>query len=104
MADIKVQICYARPGTVLLREVAVPVGATVRDAIEKGDVLGDAPEIDLTICRVGIYGKLKPLDALLREGDRVEIYRPLIADPKESRRKRAEKKSSESGRKPAGSR
>jgi hypothetical protein len=54
-------------------------------------VLRDAPEIDLTDCSVGIHGKLKTLDTALRDRDRVEIYRPLIADPKESRRKRAEK-------------
>jgi hypothetical protein len=61
-------------------------------------VLQDAPEIDLAVCRVGIYGKLKSMDTMLRDRDRVEIYRPLIADPKESRRKRAAKKGQEKGR------
>jgi putative ubiquitin-RnfH superfamily antitoxin RatB of RatAB toxin-antitoxin module len=92
MTDIRVQVCYARGGMTWLREFAVPVSATVQAAIEQSGMLDDVPEIDLTACRVGIYGKLTLLDALLREQDRVEIYRPLIADPKESRRKRAENK------------
>jgi uncharacterized protein len=92
MTDIRVQVCYARGGMTWLREFAVPVGATVQAAIEQSGMLDDVPEIDLTACRVGIYGKLTLLDAPLREHDRVEIYRSLIADPKESRRKRAENK------------
>jgi uncharacterized protein len=92
MAEIRVQVCYARAGMTWLREIAVPVGATVQAAIEQSGMLDEVPEIDLTACRVGIYGKLTLLDAPLREHDRVEIYRSLIADPKESRRKRAENK------------
>lgn len=92
MAEILVQVCYMRPDRQILRELKVSSAATIRTAIEQSNVLGDAPEIDLENCKVGVYGKLKPLDSLLRERDRVEIYRPLIADPKESRRKRAEKK------------
>jgi len=90
--QLPIQICYAKPGTSILRELNLPLGATVRDAIEQSGILQMAPEIDLSVCRVGIYGKLKSQDTVLRRGDRVEIYRPLIADPKESRRKRAEKK------------
>lgn len=93
MADIRIQVCYAMPDAQLLRELSVPAGATVQLAVERSGVLDDVPQIDLAVCRVGVYGKLKPLDAVLREHDRVEIYRPLIADPKESRRKRAGKKS-----------
>jgi putative ubiquitin-RnfH superfamily antitoxin RatB of RatAB toxin-antitoxin module len=93
MADIRVQVCYARAGMTWLREIAVPVGATVQAAIELSGMLDDVPEIDLTACRVGIYGKLTLLDALLREQDRVEIYRPLIADPKNARRRRPARKS-----------
>ena len=98
MAEICVQVCYARPGESLLREVVVPAGATLQAAIERSGFLDDAPEIDLAACRVGIYGKLKPLDTVLRERDRIEIYRPLIADPKESRRKRAQKKDAAASR------
>jgi len=98
MAEIRVQVCYARPDHSMLREVVLPAGATLRSAIERSDLLRDAPEIDLATCRVGIYGKLKPLDAELRDHDRVEIYRSLIADPKESRRKRAQKNDTATGR------
>jgi putative ubiquitin-RnfH superfamily antitoxin RatB of RatAB toxin-antitoxin module len=90
--DIRVQVCYAKPDQQILRDLLVPQGTTVEDAIRRSGVLGDAPETDLTACRIGIYGKLKTLDTALRDQDRVEIYRSLIADPKESRRKRAEKK------------
>lgn len=92
MAEIRVQVCYARPDLQLVRELAVPQGTTLRSAIQQSGVLRDAPEIDLSVCRIGIYGKLKTLDTVLREHDRVEVYRPLMADPKESRRKRAVKK------------
>lgn len=91
MAEIHVQVCYARPDLQVLRNVSVPDGATVQSAIEQSGVLDLLPEIDLTTCRVGVHGKLKTLDTVLREYDRVEIYRPLVADPKESRRKRAVK-------------
>lgn len=90
--EIQVQICYAKPGEYALEECRVPRGATVHDAIKLSGIVARLPEIDLTVCRVGIYGKLKSLDTTLRNGDRIEIYRPLLADPKESRRKRAGKK------------
>lgn len=91
-ALLHVQVCYAEPDMAILRDLAVPSGATVHDAIKHSGVLQSVPQIDLTVCRVGIYGKLKSLDTVLRDHDRVEIYRSLIADPKESRRLRAEKK------------
>lgn len=89
MADIRVQVCYARRDRQFLRELNVPLGTNLRTAIEQSRVLREAPEIDLAAFRVGVYGKLKTLETVLREHDRVEIYRPLIADPKESRRRRA---------------
>jgi putative ubiquitin-RnfH superfamily antitoxin RatB of RatAB toxin-antitoxin module len=97
-AELRIQVCYAKPGVQLLHDMLVPAGATVHDAIRQSDVLQRAPEIDLAVCRIGIYGKLKSLDTVLRDRDRVEIYRPLIADPKESRRQRAEKKDSKKTR------
>lgn len=90
MDEIAVEICYAKPETIYRKALRLPAGATLKAAIEASGVLQAAPEIDLAQCRVGIYGKLKTLDTLLREHDRVEIYRPLIADPKESRRRRAQ--------------
>jgi uncharacterized protein len=94
MADglLHVQVCYARPDVQVVRDLDVPAGTTLRQAIERSGVLRDLPDIDLAACRVGIFGKLKDLDAVLREQDRIEIYRPLIADPKEARRRRAGKK------------
>lgn len=90
--DIRVQVCFAKPDMQILRDLTVPQGTTIEQALRRSGMLRDAPEIDLTVCRVGIYGKLKAPDTVLRDRDRIEIYRPLIADPKESRRKRAEKK------------
>lgn len=89
---IRVQICYAKPGVQMLKELRMPLGATLQEAIDRSGILQEMPEIDLDVQKTGIYGKLKPLDTVLREYDRVEIYRPLIADPKESRRRRADKR------------
>lgn len=91
-ASISVQICYARPDKQFLLEQMVVPGTTIKQAIQSSGIVQHAPEIDVSVWRVGIYGKLKTLDTVLREHDRVEIYRPLIADPKDSRRKRAENK------------
>jgi putative ubiquitin-RnfH superfamily antitoxin RatB of RatAB toxin-antitoxin module len=91
-AMLHVQVCFARPGLEFLRDVAVREGATLMDAIVASGVMREYPEIDLDACRVGVFGKLKTLDTVLRERDRVEIYRRLMADPKDSRRTRAEKK------------
>lgn len=92
MADetILVEVAYARPDQQVLIPVRLPPGATVEEAIRRSGVLERFPEIDLTRNKVGIWSKLSKLDSPLRDRDRVEIYRPLIADPKEVRRKRAE--------------
>lgn len=90
--SVHVQVCYAKPDFVFLRELTVPVGATLRDAIQQSELLETVPEVDLMLCRVGIHGKLKTLETVLRDHDRVEIYRALIADPKDARRRRAETK------------
>lgn len=89
---IQVQVCYATPSRELLLDVTVRSGTTLLAAIMQSGALQAVPEIDLSACRVGIFGKLKDYDTVLREHDRIEIYRPLTADPKESRRSRAEKK------------
>jgi len=73
-----------------LLQVRLAEGATVEDAIRASGVLDAFPEIDLAKNKVGIFSKLVKLDEKVRDKDRVEIYRPLIADPKEVRRKRAE--------------
>jgi putative ubiquitin-RnfH superfamily antitoxin RatB of RatAB toxin-antitoxin module len=93
MADVtgmlRIQICYAHPGLQILQDLTVPVGTTLQEAIFQSSILNQVKEIDLTRCRVGIYGKLKSFEAMLCDRDRIEIYRPLIADPKDSRRHRA---------------
>ena len=89
MADtLSVQVCFATPQATFLRELTLPGGATVQQAIAQSGVLAAFPEIDLQHHRVGIYGKLKAPETILRAHDRIEIYRPLKADPKESRRNR----------------
>lgn len=98
MADIHVQVCYVRPDLQFLRDLNLPLGCTVEGAIRQSGVLQAAPEIDLSSIRVGIFGKLKPLDTVLRAHDRVEVYRRLVADPKESRRRRAGKSSDKKAR------
>ena len=89
---IHVQVCYATAIHEYFRDLAVAPGTTIEQAIIQSGVLTDIPGIDLAVQPVGLYGKKKPLDTVLRERDRIEIYRPLVADPKESRRRRAEKK------------
>lgn len=88
--SIEVEVVYALPQQQRLLEVRLPAGATVADAIRASGVLALFPEIDLANNKVGIFSKLVKLDDVVRARDRVEIYRPLIADPKEVRRKRAE--------------
>lgn len=93
MADlVNVQLCYAAPLREYFRELAVSNGTTIAQAIEQSGILQDIPGIDLATQPVGIFGKKRPLDTILRERDRIEIYRPLIADPKDSRRRRSEKR------------
>lgn len=87
--SLRVQVCYARPAMQILRDLILAPGATLADAVKRSGVLEEAGGLDLADCRVGIFGKRKTLDTLLRDGDRVEIYRPLTADPKEARRRRA---------------
>jgi len=89
--SIHVQVCYATPSEQVLRDLNVAPDSTLQQALVQSGILQDFPEIDLAAARVGIFGKLKKLDASLRDHDRIEIYRPLIADPKEARRRRVAK-------------
>lgn len=86
-----VEIVYATVERQRLIALAVTPGATIAEAIEVSGILREFPEIDLRVNRVGIYGQLARLDDVVHAGDRVEIYRPLQADPKEARRQRARK-------------
>jgi putative ubiquitin-RnfH superfamily antitoxin RatB of RatAB toxin-antitoxin module len=87
---INVEVVYAMPDEQLLLKSEVSKGATIAEAIKLSGILDKHPEIDLEKGKFGIFGKLSKTDTVLREKDRIEIYRPLIADPKEVRRKRAE--------------
>ncbi len=88
---IKVSLCYASGPNPLLRALEVDAGTTIGQAIEQSGVLQEAPDINLVTMPVGIYGKKKTLDTVLQARDRIEIYRPLIVDPKNARRRRAKK-------------
>lgn len=88
--QINIEVVYALPHEQTLLQVRVPQGCTVADAVKASGILEKYPEIDLAKNKLGIFGKLAKPDVILREKDRIEIYRPLIADAKEIRRQRAE--------------
>ena len=91
--EIAVEVAYATPEQQKILSLSVPEGTTLMQAAEQSGICGFFPEIDLASAKMGIFGKTvaRPAQQALRNGERVEIYRPLIADPKEVRRKRAEK-------------
>lgn len=86
---ITVEVAYALPENQLIIPVKMPLQTTAEQAIQASGILAKFPEIDLAVNKIGVFGKLSRLDANLRHLDRVEIYRPLIADPKEVRKQRA---------------
>jgi len=88
---IAVEVAYALPEKQYLQRVTLQEGATVEEAIRASGLLELRTDIDLTKNKVGIYSRPAKLSDSVHDGDRVEIYRPLIADPKELRRQRAEK-------------
>lgn len=92
METLRVEIVYALPERQYVFSVHLPAGATVAQAIAASGICGRHPEIDLARQAVGIFGHRVSLDRPLRHGDRVEIYRPLAADPNTSRRRRAAKR------------
>jgi len=86
---VAVEVAYATPQRQAIVRLEVPVGCTVAAAIERSRIREQFPGLSVDADAVGIFSRKVPLDHVVRDGDRVEIYRPLIADPKESRRKRA---------------
>lgn len=84
---MKIGIAYALPSRQVWFDVNLPDGTTIQDAINQSGILKQFPDIDLETQKVGIYGKLSKLDAVLNDGDRVEIYRPITCDPKTVPRK-----------------
>lgn len=87
---MNVGVCYAQADRQLWLKLDVPEGSTIAEAIEISGLLGQYPEIDLETQKVGIFGKLAKLDTPVKEGDRVEIYRKITADPQQVQRRRVE--------------
>jgi len=88
---IDVEVAYARPEEQVILALKVPEGASVEQAIKASGVLDRFPEIELPGIKTGIFGNVCSMDQVLRQADRVEIYRPLLRDPKDARRQRAAK-------------
>jgi uncharacterized protein len=86
---IHVEVAHALENRQVIVSLEAPEGITASEAIEQSGILQEFSDIDLSKNRVGIFGKVARADEVLHDGDRVEIYRPLIADPKEARKKRA---------------
>lgn len=78
---MQIGVAYSEPGQQIWLNIEVPDGATVNEAIARSGILKQFPNVDLSTQRVGVFGLLVKLDATLRPGDRVEIYREIIADP-----------------------
>jgi putative ubiquitin-RnfH superfamily antitoxin RatB of RatAB toxin-antitoxin module len=86
---IEVEVVYALAERQALVVITVPSDATVGEAIELSGIAKQFPEQDLSVCTLGIWGRLAASDQLLQDGDRIEIYRPLNIDPREARRQLA---------------
>jgi len=86
---ISIEVAYARPEEQVILKLDVAPDTSIQQAIEQSGILERFPEIDPGELKTGIFGKLKKLTQTLQNGDRVEIYRPLIADPKQVRKERA---------------
>jgi putative ubiquitin-RnfH superfamily antitoxin RatB of RatAB toxin-antitoxin module len=89
MNTLHIEVVYALPQQQDLIRLELPAGSTLQQALETSGLLQKFPEIDLAQNKFGIYGKLARLETPLRDHDRVEIYRSLLADPKETRKQRA---------------
>jgi putative ubiquitin-RnfH superfamily antitoxin RatB of RatAB toxin-antitoxin module len=90
---VEIEVVYAAPDRQVLLAVAVPVGISLREAVQMSGIAAQFPELNLADCPLGIFGKVitAPEVRAVQSGDRIEIYRPLLADPKEVRRLRAAK-------------
>ncbi|MFG6206494.1 RnfH family protein [Pseudomonas retamae] len=88
---LEIEVVYAAVDRQVLRSINVPEGMTVRAAAQASGIAADFPELKLGECPLGVFGKAVPDTQVVQAGDRIEIYRPLLADPKEVRRLRAAK-------------
>ncbi|BAE75077.1 Persistence and stress-resistance antitoxin PasI [Sodalis glossinidius str. 'morsitans'] len=91
MPDIRVEVVYALPERQYLRQLVLEEGSTLEQAIHASGLLALRQDIDLSVNKVGIFSRPAKLEDTLSDGDRVEIYRPLLIDPKELRRQRADR-------------
>ncbi|MDC7715539.1 RnfH family protein [Vogesella sp. LYT5W] len=87
---LQLEVAYARPERQLIVKLSLPAGTTAREAVLQSGIASEFADIDLAQLQLGVFGKAVPAEHVLRDRDRVEIYRPLQADPKEVRRRRAE--------------
>lgn len=94
MDDADVTLVYAASDRIHLLSLKACKGTTVREVIRQSGILGSCPELELEQCRVGVFNKVCSLSDLVSDGDRIEIYRPLRADPKEARRQRVARRRS----------
>ena len=88
---LEIEVAYAKPEQQVIMALQVPEGTTAKQAIDASGLLDRFPEITCSEIKTGIFGSACALDQLLKQGDRIEIYRPLLHDPKEARRQRAAK-------------
>jgi putative ubiquitin-RnfH superfamily antitoxin RatB of RatAB toxin-antitoxin module len=91
MSAITVSVVYALPERATEIELRLPSGATVAEALERSGLAGVHPEVDTLRCPVGIFGRRVQRQRVLADGDRIEVYRPLVAEPKDARRRRAQR-------------
>jgi putative ubiquitin-RnfH superfamily antitoxin RatB of RatAB toxin-antitoxin module len=83
---LRVEVAYALPGRQLLLALTVPEGTTAREAVERSGLAARVAGLDLASVELGLFGKVVPATQTLRDGDRIDVLRPLLADPKEVRR------------------
>ncbi len=89
---ISVELVYIKPDCQTVLILDLEQGSTIKQAINNSGLLQRFPEINLSVNKVGVFSKIKPLDYVLNNDDRIEIYRPLLVDPKEARRRRVKEK------------
>lgn len=87
---LSVEVVYALPDAQTVIDLRLPEGSTVADALAASGIFARHPELDAGECAVGVWGRVADRGQALRNRDRVEIYRPLTADPKQLRRRRAQ--------------
>jgi putative ubiquitin-RnfH superfamily antitoxin RatB of RatAB toxin-antitoxin module len=95
MHTIRVSVVYALPDRATEVALTLPAGATLGEALVRSGLAARHPELDLARCPVGIFGRRYGRQKALADGDRIEIYRPLVAEPKDARRRRAQRSAPE---------